>query len=432
MIKYSETDSTSVRQSSSPLWPFMLPPAQFGRADLCLVSAQGVRVRFADGRERLCGTSGLWNTSLGYGNLAIAQAAFDALRDASYLSAWGYENIYARQAAEALIEVAGSEHYGRVLFSTSGGAANDMAMKLVRHYHVLRGENKRRGVLGLHDGYHGLTYGAFALTSARLGQEMYGVDRRLVGHVHANDPGELAAMLTKFEGRIAAVVVEPVLGTGAVSLTETYIAELLQLRREHGFLLVADEVSTGFGRLGTAFFATQRWPEPPDVLITAKALTNGTLAASALIVSHSIAEAFTTSNAILGHAETQAGTSVVGATILATISEMQRLDAVARSARLSARLDAELSRIVEEEEGVSGTSGMGCLRSLRLSKSDGTPLEPNEVENVIEAIRDAGALVHPGPSCIQLLPALIYSEDDLTELLGRIRAGLAAYFRGLL
>lgn len=431
MVQYSDINSVNVKQSSSPLWPFMLPHTQHGRADLCSVSAQGVRVRFTDGRERLCGTSGLWNTNLGYGNLTIAQAAFDALRDASYLSAWGYENIYARQAAEALINVAGPEHYGRVLFSTSGGAANDMAMKLVRHYHVLQGENRRRGVLGLHGGYHGLTYGAFALTSAQLGQEMYGVNRRLVGHVHANDIEEIASVLTKFEGQIAAVVVEPVLGTGAIPLTEAYIGEILNLRRKHGFLLVADEVSTGFGRLGTAFFATQCWPEPPDVLITAKALTNGTLAASALIVSRSVAEVFTASNAILGHAETQAGTSVTGATILATLSEMQRLDAVALSARLSARLDVELSRIVKEEEGISGTSGMGCLRALRLSKSDGTPLGPDEVANAIAAIRDAGALVHPGPSCIQLLPALIYSEDDLNQLLGCVKAGLTAYFRGL-
>ena len=428
-MEHLEIVGTGATQMPGSLWPLMLPPHQHGRDDLCSVSAQGVRVRFADGRDRLCGTSGLWNTNLGYGNLAIAQAAANALRDASYLSVWGYENVYARQAAAALIDLTDAKHYGRVLFSTSGGAANDMAMKLVRHYHVLRGENERKGVLGLHGGFHGLTYGAFALTTAQLGQQMYGVDRRLVGHVHPNDADELATVLARFEGRIAAVVVEPVLGTGAVPLTESYIAELLRLRREHGFLLVADEVSTGFGRIGTSVFATQRWPEPPDVLITAKALTNGTLAASALIVSKAVAKAFTESNAILGHAETQAGTPVVCATIMATIGEMQRLDSVARSARLSARLDVELSQLVTEEDFVSGTMGVGCLRSLHLSSGDGAPLEQAQVPVVIDAIRDAGALVHPGPSCIQLLPALIYSDTELDELLSCVRAGLAAYAR---
>lgn len=79
-----------------PLWPSMLPPEHQGRDDLCAVSARGVRVRYADGRELLCGTSGLWNVNLGYGNPVIAGAVADALRDASYLSVYQYENAYAR------------------------------------------------------------------------------------------------------------------------------------------------------------------------------------------------------------------------------------------------------------------------------------------------------------------------------------------------
>lgn len=410
------------------LWPLMLPPEQHGLDELCAVSAQGVRVKFADGSERMCGTSGLWNTNLGYGNPVIAQAAADALRDASYLSVWGYENSYARQAAAELIEVAGSNHYARVLFSTSGGAANDMAMKLARHFHVIQGQNGRKIILGLHGGFHGLTFGAFALTSAKLGQQMYGVDRRLVGHIQPNDPDELAAVLARVGDRVAAIVVEPVVGTAAVPLDEQYVAELLRGRREYGFLIVADEVTTGFGRIGGSLFATQLWPEPPDVIITAKGLTNGTQAASALIVSSAVAEAFTSSNSILGHAETQAGTPVVCASIIATIAEMRRLNAVTRSSALSARLDVELSGMVGEVPLVSATTGKGCLRALRLSRG-GTPLEQSEIPTVVAAIRAAGALVHPGPSCVQLLPALIYSDPDLDELLNRVKAGLANYAR---
>lgn len=217
-----------------PLWPLMLSTKDHGRDDMCTVSATGVRVRFADGRELLDGSSGLWNVNLGYGNPAIARAAADALLDASYLSAWGYENVYARRAAAALIDLAGADRYARVLFSSSGGAANDMAMKLCRHYHVLRGDAEHKAVLGLRNAYHGLTYGAFALTDAQLGHRMYGVDRRLVGHVSPNDPDELANALGKLSGRVAAVVVEPVLGTAALPLDDEYIAALLrEIGRAH-------------------------------------------------------------------------------------------------------------------------------------------------------------------------------------------------------
>jgi hypothetical protein len=304
-----------------------------------------------------------------------------------------------------------------------------MAMKLVRHFHVIQGHNERKIILGLRGGFHGLTFGAFALTTAKLGQQMYGVDRRLVGHIQPNDPAELAIILNRIGDRVAAIVVEPVIGTAAVPLDQQYVAELLRYREEYGFLLVADEVTTGFGRIGGTVFATQRWPEPPDVLITAKGLTNGTQAASALIVSKTVAEAFMTSGSILGHAETQAGTPIVCATIVATVAEMRRLNAVYRSSELSARLDLELSRMVDSVPFVNATTGMGCLRSLRLSDNDGTPLDQAKIPVIVAAIRDAGAIVHPGPSCIQILPALIYSDADLEELLHSVKVGLAAYAR---
>ncbi|MFK0017398.1 daptide-type RiPP biosynthesis aminotransferase [Streptomyces sp. NPDC091027] len=420
---------TGDRGGPGALWPYMLPHDQQGRTALCAESAAGVRVRFADGSVRLDGSSGLWNANLGYGNPVIADAVAGAMRDASYLSSWSYENTRARAAADALIDLAGSGLYARVLFSTSGGAANEVAMKLARHYHALRGEPERKVVLGLQDGYHGLTYGAFALTDASLGQRMYGVDRRFVGHVPANDPVRLSAVLRALAGRVAAVVVEPVLGTGAVPLTAEYVAALLAARSEHGFLLVADEVSTGYGRIGNAVFETTGWPEPPDVLVTAKAMTNGTLAAAALVVGEPVVAEFVEQGAVLGHAETQAGTAVAGAAVVATAAELHRLEAVANSHRLSGHLDLALGRLAEEHRLVAASTGAGCLRAVHLAQDAGVPLPPAEVSAVVAAIRNAGALVHPGPGCVQLVPALIYTEDELNELMSLVSAGITAYER---
>lgn len=414
----------SIRQA---LWPSLLPPDRQGSDDLCAVSAEDVRVRFADGRELLCGTSGLWNTNVGYGNAAIADAVGSALQDASYLSVFRYENDYARRAADALIDLCGSDHYRRVLFSTSGGAANDLVMKVARLYQTLSGEPQRKVVVGLRDGYHGLTFGSFALTGEDLGQAVYGVDQRSVRHVTANDTAEVTELLRRQGSRIAAVVVEPVLGNGAIPLAPEYVAEILRLREEHGFLLVADEVATGFGRTGS-FFASQRWPQQPDLLVASKGLTNGTMAAAAVIVSRQVAALFDDTGAVLAHGETQAGTPATCAAILATIEEMQRLDAVARGRDLASLLDTELSRLVAELPEVTGTTGIGCFRAIRLADSDGEPLPQDEVPTVVDAIRAAGAIVQPGPHCIQLVPALTYTETELAELLDRVRVGLAAYY----
>jgi len=406
------------------LWPSLLAPEHHGKDELCAVSADGVRVRFADGRELLCASSGLWNTNLGYGNRAIAEAAAEALRSASYLSTFRYENVYARRAADALVQAAGPEHYGRVLFSTSGGAANDLATKVARHYQALRGEDRRKVVVGLRGSYHGLTFGGFALTGEDLGQQLYGVDQRLVRHVPPNDPEELRTLLARQGGQIAAVVVEPVLGSGAIPLDEQYIAALLQLREEYGFLLVADEVATGFGRTGD-FFASHRWPAPPDLLIASKGLTNGTSAAAVVLASHAVADAFHEAGALLSHGETQAGTPVACAAILATLAEMRRLDAVPRARRLGALLTRELDTLAVGHPLVTGSTGVGCFRSIRLTATDGSglPFPQHEVPALVEAVRRAGAIVHPGLHGVQLIPALTYTDTEVTELFACLRAG---------
>lgn len=412
-----------------PLWPAMMPFASQGRRDLCLRAAHGTRLQLVDGRELLCGTSGLWNVNLGYGNEAIADATARALREASYLGCWGYENVHIRAAAEAVVSVVGFRESSRVLFSTSGGAAIDMAMKVARHYQVLKGAPDRRIILGLRTGFHGMTFGAFALTDGRLGQQMYGVDRRLVGHIPANDVEALDLILGQVGDRVAAIVVEPVIGNAAVPLDAAYVSSLLDQRDKRGFLLVADEISTGFGRIGPHAFATQSWDRTPDIVISAKALTNGTQAASAVVMTGAVARPFCADGVLLGHAETQAGTAVAGAAILATIEETLRMGSIQRGAAVSARLDEVLGAMIGTVPLVASISGRGCLRAICLADDMGTPLARPTISGVVEAIREEGATVHPGPGCVQLLPALVYDMADLDELLARVAAGIASYSR---
>ncbi|MCE0539272.1 aminotransferase class III-fold pyridoxal phosphate-dependent enzyme [Kineosporia rhizophila] len=406
------------------LWPALIPRADHLREDLCLVGAKGHRVRFADGREALCGTSGLWNVNLGYGNEAVAEASAQALRDASYLSVFRYSNSYARAAAETVVGLAGPDRFARVLFSTSGGAANDAVLKLVRHVHAIEGHSARRIVIGLRGSYHGLTYGGFSLTGENLGQQLYGVDPRFVRHVNPNAVDELTEVLAELGDRVAAVVVEPVLGSGTIALDDDYVAALLALRSQHGFLLVADEVATGYGRTGP-MFASSAWPAAPDVLITSKGLTNGAAAAAAVLVSHRIAQAFEGSDQVLVHAETQAGTPASCAVISAVAEEFARLDALGNGQRLAAALDAGLTSLADRLPVPTSTAGRGLFRTLHAHTADGAPVGPAVVAQLITAVREAGAVVHPGPGGIQLIPALTYSEAEVTELLGCVELGFA-------
>lgn len=405
-----------------PVWELLGPPSDFNRAEHTAVRADGTRVQFADDRWRLCATSGLWNVNLGYGNRAVAEAVGKALRDASYLTLFRAGHQPAVAASRALLDVCGREHFGRVVFATSGGAANDLVMKLARQYWALHRQYQRRVIVGLKGSYHGLTYGSHGLTGMPLGQAYYSVDQRLLRHVSHDDPAELTELLRQEGDRVAAVIVEPVLGTGAYPLPERMLVALTRLRDEYGFLLVADEVATGFGRTGR-YFASQSWPAPPDLLLASKGLTNGTCAAATAIVSHAVCEVFERHDATLIHAETQAGTPAICAAVLATIAEMDRLQALRGAAFVTQGLDRLLAGLAGHPL-VAGHGGTGCFRALRLRDPAGRELSADAVRHTADAVRQAGALVTAGPSCLQLAPALVYRDAELAELSQALLTGL--------
>jgi adenosylmethionine-8-amino-7-oxononanoate aminotransferase len=404
---------------------FFVPPSQFGDPSRTFVSASGTRVEFADGSSALCGTSGLWNTNLGYGDPVIADAIARASAEASYLSLFRYGHAFAESAAQALLRAARPQAFARVLFTTAGGAALDAAIKIARQYALLSGAPRKQLVVGLRGSYHGMTFGAFGLTGEDLGQAAYGVDQRLVRHVDPFDPAEIERLLRASGPSIASVTIEPILGSGAHVVSDAVIEAILRGRAEHGYLVVADEVASGFGRTGP-LFASQAWPERPDLLITSKGLTNGTCAASAVLWSQRVVDAFDAADAMLLHGETQAGTPQSCAAIEATIARFEELDALARGRAVAAQLDAFLDELVADVPAVAAVRGAGCFRAIELRSDDGAPLDAAEIARVVAACRRAGAIVHPGPSCIQLIPALTYEPADLQELFERVRSAVAA------
>jgi hypothetical protein len=407
------------------IWTSLLPAdSTFDRARIA-VSARDRHVTYADGSTRLCATSGLWNVPLGYGNAAVSEAVERATRDASYLSLFRAPHRLAADAADALVGLAGPKTYERVIFSTSGGAANDAMMKLVRQYWAVAGHSRRTVVVGLMGSYHGTMYGSHALSGDALLQPLYSLDRRGIRHIVHDDGGEQLEMLLRREGdRIAAVVLEPVLGSGAVPLDPEFLRRLASLRDRHGFLIVADEVATGFGRTGR-LFASEAWPVPPDVLVVSKALTNGVTAAAALLVGPTIARAFVRSRATFAHAETQAGTPVAAAATLAVIDELQRLPPLTL-ARLGDRL-ADLADALVHDGYAKRWSGSGCFIGIRLVDAEGSNVTAEGVGDVVARIASEGVLVHPGPGAIQLIPAYAFTAEDLAAVDGAIRRGIDAW-----
>jgi adenosylmethionine-8-amino-7-oxononanoate aminotransferase len=396
------------------VWEQLVPPSQAGRPGRRVVHAAGTTVRFADGVEAHCATSGLWNVNFGYGNPTIAERVGPVLTGLHYASLFRYSHDLAEEAAAGLLAATGGR-WARVLFSTSGSAANDAVMKLARHWSLLGDEPRRRLVVGLRDSYHGMTYGSFALTGEALGQEGYGVDRRLIRHVAADDGTELRALTDGAGPSVAAVVLEPVAGTGARELDPHLLDAAFALRRRHGTLIVADEVATGFFRTGP-LLASDRWAERPDIVVLSKGLTNGLAAAATILVGDRVVQRFDAADATFVHGETQAGSPVAAAAILGTLELAADDDLEARSNALATTLDARLSELLARRPSLRAR-GRGLFRYLG-------PVA--DVPSAIEAIRLAGAVVHPGPGGIQLVPQVVTDHDDIDRILTAVESGLRA------
>lgn len=160
------------------------------------------------------------------------------------------------------------------------------------------------------------------------------------------------------------------------------------------------------------------------MLVASKGLTNGTAAAAAVLVAPAVAGDFERTGVMLTHGETQAGTPVACAAMLATLQEFDRLDALTAGGRLGAQLDVALRRLMADYPDVAATPGRGAFRSIRLAGPDGSAIAQDRVPDLVAAVRQEGVIVHPGVAGVQLIPALTYSDADLAELFGGLRRGL--------
>ncbi|ROS76628.1 aminotransferase class III-fold pyridoxal phosphate-dependent enzyme [Cellulomonas sp. PhB143] len=400
----------------SPYFEFFLPPRQWGEAEA--VGARGTTVDFADGTSAICGISGIWNASLGYGNAAVAEAIDRANRAASALPIFRRGSSYAREAAERLLDLAGTERYASVFYSTSGSAALDAVVKLSRQVAKHERGLRARRVVSLVGSYHGITSSSMALSGAYLFQDVYDVDERLHIKVPHDDPQALEIVMRRFGPEIAAVVVEPVLGSGALPLSDEMLERLFAFRRQHRFLLVADEVATGFYRTGDRF-SSGTWAQAADMMVLSKALTNGTCAASAVLVSDRILGVLATHDEIFWHGETQAGSPQSCAAMLATIDEFERLDVASTVRDLAVRLEAGVGEIAAASPRLSA-SGRGAMWAVHIDGPDGRPVSSDDVYQLVRACRRDGVIVQPSPSAIQIMPAFTMEQSTVDDLLARV------------
>ena len=417
-----------------------------------ITGGRDVRVTDVDGKEVIDAVGGLWNVNLGYSCQPVKDAIADQLEALPYYSTFrGTTNDKVIELSFMLRDFFAPDGLSRAFFTSGGSDSVEIALRLARQYHKVRGEAGRTKYLSLKKGYHGTHTGGASVNGNANFRTAYEPLMSGCFHIPApytyrnpfdeTDPAKLAqACLSAMEDEIAfqgastiaAFIMEPVLGAGGVIPPhESFMPGIRDICTRHGILLIADEVITAFGRTGS-WTGSRHWGVQPDLMSTAKAITNGYFPFGACMIADHVAETFekdTTGAASVFSGYTYSGHPVGAAAAVACLRETARLNvadnAGARGAELFAGLEAlgQKHAIVGD---VRGGHGLMCAIELVSDRDKKTPLAKDHISRVFEATYEAGVMVRvSGPNMI-LSPPLVLTSDDVAKIVTAIDHGLSA------
>ncbi len=419
-------------------------PRELDRSYPLITAARGAWLEDVDGTTYLDAVSGgAMVTSLGHGVDEIIDAGAKQAREVSFLYSQQFANPEQERLAERLAKLA-PPGFGRTHFVGGGAEANETALRLVRAYHVERGEPQRWRIISPAQSYHGPTMSTLALTGRP------GLHHPFEPYLEANlhippstwrfDPSGAAALEALDAAlaeagpeTVAAFFIEPVSAAAlpGYSPPHEFWVGLDARRQEHGFLICLDEVVTGMGRTG-AWFAALDLPLVPDVITTAKGLGAGYVPIGAMLCTDQIYGAFEAGSRAFELGHTWGGAPLQCAVANAVIDVLEREQLVAHVAERGRRLRDELGQALGNSPLVREVRGRGYLLGIDyVDPRDGESMLDPEL-GVARAIDEEalarGLIVYStqptsdGFACDQTLiaPPFISSEEDLAELIARM------------
>lgn len=398
-----------------------------------------------DGRRYLDGLSSLFCAQIGYSyGEEMAAVATEQLQQLAFNTMWGTAHPPALELADELAARA-PDPINKVFFTSGGSESVEAAWKIARQYHVANGEPQRLKAIARHIAYHGVTLGALSFTGVPAYKEAFGPPAIHTRHVsntnqfRAELKGEelTRQLLDEIEqviqeegpDTIGVIIAEPVQNAGGcLTPPPGYWPGLRELADRYGILLHADEVITGFGRIGE-YFAVTRYGAVPDLITVAKGLTSAYAPMGAVLVSDKVAAPFYEDKRTLLHGITFGGHPLSAAIALKNLEIFERDGILANVNARESYLQQQLDTL-RELQIVGDVRGAGFFWAVELVKDDAnTRLDADERERVLRgympgALHDAGLIARAddrGDAVLQIAPPLISDEAIIDELVERMR-----------
>ncbi|WP_146348009.1 aminotransferase class III-fold pyridoxal phosphate-dependent enzyme [Phaeobacter marinintestinus] len=445
-------DSNFLKENNArQMWhPMTSPQDSIENPPKIITDSSGVSITDIDGHKVVDAVGGLWNVNLGYSCQPVKDAIADQLNKLPYYSTFrGTTNDAVIELSYELQDFFAPDGMQRSFFTSGGSDSVETALRLARQYHKLRGETGRTKFLSLKKGYHGTHFGGASVNGNANFRTAY--EPLLAGCFHIpapytyrnpfneTDPEKLAHLCVAaledeiaFQGAntIAAMIMEPILGAGGVIPPHKSFAPMVQeICNRNGILLITDEVITGYGRTG-AWSGARLWGIQPDMIATAKAITNGYFPFGALMIGERMVEAFEDNPAAkIGHGYTYSGHPVGAAAALACLAETKRLNVVDNAAARGDQLFQGCKDLMAKYDIIGDVrGGHGLMTAIEVVSDRATkkPIDGETAAVIQETAYQSGAMVRVSGPNIILSPPLVLGEQDAATILSALDAGFAA------
>ncbi len=428
----------------SAFWMPFTSNRQFKQQPRMFVSAKDMHYTTTDGRKVLDGTAGLWCVNAGHCRPKITEAIQNQAAQLDFAPTFQMGHPLAFELANRLVDIA-PEGLDHVFFTNSGSESVETALKIAIAYQRVKGDGARTRLIGRERGYHGVNFGGISVGGIVSNRKMFGTLLGGVDHMpHTHNlaknafskgepehgaelANELERIVTLHDAStIAAVIVEPVSGsTGVLIPPKGYLQKLREICTKHGILLIFDEVITGYGRLGTPF-AADYFGVTPDILVTAKGVTNGVIPMGAVFVTKNIHDAFMTGPEHMiefFHGYTYSANPMACAASLGTLDTYRDEGLLTRGAELAPYWEEALHSL-KGEPHVIDIRNIGLIGAIELDPIAGAPTK-RAFSAFVKAF-EQGALIRTTGDIIALSPPLIIEKEQIDELVDHVRAVLRA------
>ncbi len=430
--------------------------AEFARGDLperIVTGGQGVHIEDRDGNRLLDAFAGLYCVNVGYGRSEIAEAIARQARELAYYHSYVGHGTEASITLSKMIIDRAPKGMSRVYYGQSGSDANETNIKLVWYYNNVLGRPQKKKIISRWRGYHGSGLMTGSLTGLELFHKQFDLPLPQVIHTEApyyfrradDSMGEAAfaahcatelEKLIQAEGpdTIAAFIGEPVLGTGGLVPPPTgYWTAIQEVLRRHDILLIADEVVTGFGRLGS-MFGSDHYGMRPDIITIAKGLTSAYAPLSGSIISESVwkvLEQGTDEFGAIGHGWTYSAHPIGAAAGVANLKLIDELGLVENAGKMGAYMKAALSDALGDHPNVGEIRGEGlmCAVELVADRTSRRFFEPagKVAPQVVAAMVKRGVIARAMPQgdIIGFAPPLCITQAEVDIVVDAVREAIA-------